>query len=217
MSPMASQISSLTIVYSTVYSGADQRKHQSFASLAFVGGIHRWPMNSPHKGPVTRKLFPFHDVIMGSLAVIILCFAGNFWVAEGNIQNNRWDCAKSCVLNLSLLTGYHWQKRLHHTSLFSTGHSSLPSVGIHIYPSPHTFMLVWRHICHSRGKHTPLLIWRTIQIRNRVMSSLRCEIRFSFTWYCKPHLYILHRYYDSVTLLKIQVSCLNLYSDIYPM
>ena len=42
---------------STVYSGADQRKHQSSASLAFVRGIHRWPVNSPHKGPVTRKYF----------------------------------------------------------------------------------------------------------------------------------------------------------------
>ena len=64
MSVMASQITSLTIVYSTVYSGTDERKHQSSASLAFVRGIHRWPVNSPHKGPVTRKMFPFDDVIM---------------------------------------------------------------------------------------------------------------------------------------------------------
>ena len=55
MGAMASQITSLTIVYSTVYSGADQRKHQSSASLAFVRGIHRWPVNSPHKRPVTRE------------------------------------------------------------------------------------------------------------------------------------------------------------------
>ena len=60
MSMMASQITSLTIVYSIVYSGADQRKHQSSASLAFVGG----PVNYPHKGTVTRKMFPFDDVIM---------------------------------------------------------------------------------------------------------------------------------------------------------
>ena len=64
MSAMASQITSLTIVYSTVYSGADQRKHQSSASLAFMRGIHRWPVNSPHKGPVTRKMLLFDDVIM---------------------------------------------------------------------------------------------------------------------------------------------------------
>ena len=63
MSTMASQTTSLTIAYSTVYSGADQRKHQSSASLAFVRGIHRWPVNSPHKGPITRKIFPFHEVI----------------------------------------------------------------------------------------------------------------------------------------------------------
>ena len=67
MGAMASQIISLTFVFSTVYSGADQRKHQSYASLAFVRGIHRWPMNSPHKWPVTREMFPFDDVIMNIL------------------------------------------------------------------------------------------------------------------------------------------------------
>ena len=56
MGAIASKITSLTVVYSTVYSDADQRKHQSSASLAFVRGIHR--------GPVTQKMFPFDDVIM---------------------------------------------------------------------------------------------------------------------------------------------------------
>ena len=64
MGAMASQITSLTIVCSTVYSGADEGKHQSSALMTFVRGIHRWPVNSPHKGPVTRKMFPFDDVIM---------------------------------------------------------------------------------------------------------------------------------------------------------
>ena len=40
------------------------KKHQSSALLAFVRGIDWWPVRSPHKGPVTRKIFPFHDVIM---------------------------------------------------------------------------------------------------------------------------------------------------------
>ena len=60
MGSITSQITSLTIAYSAVYSSADQRKHQSSASLAFDRG----PVNSPHKGPVTRKMFPFHEVIM---------------------------------------------------------------------------------------------------------------------------------------------------------
>ena len=64
MDSMASQITSLTIVYTTVYSATDQRKHQISASLAFVRGIHRGPVNSPHKWPVTRKMFPFDDIIM---------------------------------------------------------------------------------------------------------------------------------------------------------
>ena len=45
-------------------SGTDQSKHQSSASLAFVWGNHRGPVNSTHKWPVTRKMFPFYDVIM---------------------------------------------------------------------------------------------------------------------------------------------------------
>ena len=64
MGAMASKITCLTIVYSTVYSGADQRKHQSSASLAFVWGIHRWPVNFQHKWQVKQKMFPFDDVTM---------------------------------------------------------------------------------------------------------------------------------------------------------
>ena len=64
MGTITSQITSIAIVYSTVYSGADQRKHQSSVSLVFVRGIHRGPVNFPHKWSVTRKMFPFDDVIM---------------------------------------------------------------------------------------------------------------------------------------------------------
>ena len=65
MGAMASQITSLMMVFSTVLSGANQIKHQSSASLSFVRGIHRWPVNnSPHKRPVTWKMFPSDDVIL---------------------------------------------------------------------------------------------------------------------------------------------------------
>ena len=78
ISAMASQITNLTIVYPTVYSGTDQRKHQSSTSLPFVGRIQRWLVNSPHKGPVTRKMFPFDDVIIEpqisyAYILVILC------------------------------------------------------------------------------------------------------------------------------------------------
>ena len=63
MSAMALQISDVSIACSTVGSGAE-RKHQSSVSLAFVWGTHRWPVDSPHKGPVTRKMLPFDDLIM---------------------------------------------------------------------------------------------------------------------------------------------------------
>ena len=79
MGAMTSQITSLTIVYSTVYSGADQGKHQSSASLAFVRELHRGPVNSPHKWPVTRKMFPFDDVIMQKVDQLI----GVKWLIHG--------------------------------------------------------------------------------------------------------------------------------------
>ena len=71
MTMLASQITSLTVVYSIVYSGVNQRKHQSSASLAFVREIHRGPVNFPHKWPVTRKMFPFDDVIMTNISASV--------------------------------------------------------------------------------------------------------------------------------------------------
>ena len=72
MGAMASQITSLNIVYLTAYSGADQRKHQSSASLAFVQGFPRWPVNSPHKWPVTPKMLTFDDVIISNVVTPML-------------------------------------------------------------------------------------------------------------------------------------------------
>ena len=92
MSAMASQITGVSIVRSVVGSGADQRKHQSSASLAFVRGIPRWSVNSPHKIPVTRKMFPFDETswkpAMGPagaevntyLAIIVLFSVVAIWV-----------------------------------------------------------------------------------------------------------------------------------------
>ena len=73
MSTMASQITSVSIVYTTVCSGTDQRKHQSSASLAFVRGIHWWLVNSPHKGPVTWEMFPFGKCFPFPCVYIYVC------------------------------------------------------------------------------------------------------------------------------------------------
>ena len=79
MGMMTSQITSFTIVYLTIYSDTDQRKHQSYASLAFVPGIHQGPVNSLHKWPVTRKIFQFDDVIMDCVlpGFGVICFVDN--------------------------------------------------------------------------------------------------------------------------------------------
>ena len=65
MDAIASQITSLTIVFSTFYSDADQRKHQSSVSVTgLCAGNSPGTGDSPHKWPVTRKMFPFDDIIM---------------------------------------------------------------------------------------------------------------------------------------------------------
>ena len=94
MDAVASQITSLTIIYSTVYSDSDQRKHQSSASLAFVRGIHRWPVNSKHKGPVTRKMFPFDDVIMFP--------RHSFSMSHGEINKTRNVCMTPTEFSFSI-------------------------------------------------------------------------------------------------------------------
>ena len=94
MGTIASQITSLTIVYSIVYSDADQRKHQSSASLAFVRGIHGWPLKSPHKWPVTRKMSPFNDVIMTLTQVITSLTAPIHYLNK----NGLWRSFKDYVM-----------------------------------------------------------------------------------------------------------------------
>ena len=97
MGAMSFQITSLAIVYSAVQSGEDQRKHQSSASLAFVRGIHRGPVNSPHKCPVTRNMFPFDDVIMKYHISIVLVAVVLCWLY----------CSRYSLSDKSSLTQYH--------------------------------------------------------------------------------------------------------------
>ena len=101
MGAIASQFTSLTIVYSIVYSDADQRKHQSSASLAFVRGNHRRPVNSPHKWPVTRKCFllmtsSYHTIApplvctLNALSAITLVKWANFLVLLTAMLKPSW-------------------------------------------------------------------------------------------------------------------------------
>ena len=111
MSAMASQITSLTIVYSSVYSGADQRKHQSSASLAFVRGIHRWPVNSPHKRPVTRKIFASEDVIM-YVSLIAICSRDNTVIFLLNAHNANHSPQVMTCFFVSSKSNFQWESQL---------------------------------------------------------------------------------------------------------
>ena len=124
MNSLSSQITSLTIVYSTVYSRGDQRKHQSSASLAFVWGIHRGPVNSPHKGPVTRKMFPFDDVIMPRNEVWNYRVTGPHYYIHFVIDHPFWCRVRLCHENARWKQETQWQyfnnKMLFYSSFVKT-------------------------------------------------------------------------------------------------
>ena len=96
MRALASQITSVSIVYWTVGSDTDERKIQRSASLAFLREIHRWPVNSPHKRPVTRRMWPFDDVIMEPPSPFV-------WTGANCIA--RYHCEKANPSMTKQLTG----------------------------------------------------------------------------------------------------------------
>ena len=132
MDTIASQITSLTIVYSTVYSDADQRKHQSSAPLAFSRGIHRGPVNSPHKWPVTLKMFPFDDVIMD---LVFLAWFRHRCHACCRIHLSAfWENCRSC----SLRTSHNWYMCMGN---FFGGHVGDPGLKSHCHQRCKAFTL----------------------------------------------------------------------------
>ena len=124
MGMITSQITSLTIVYSAVYSDADQRKHQSSASLAFVRGIHWGPVNSPHKWPVMRKMSPFDDVIMSEpggkqwqhhiQGLVSLMFRLILWWFQCHLHGwkqpvtGKWSCMQIYCGHCAVTAGTSW-------------------------------------------------------------------------------------------------------------
>ena len=126
MSAMASSITSVTSVYSTVYSDTDQRKHQRYASLALVRWIHRWPVSSPHKGPVTREnvsIWWRHHVVGGHVSYPTYNLTATrlrLWSSLLNLPQNpsdpdteaisgrRWSTIEVPLLNSQ---PYHWYMR----------------------------------------------------------------------------------------------------------
>ena len=113
MGVMASQITAVSIVYATVCSGTDQRKHQRSGPLAFVRGIHRWPVNSLHKGSVTWKMFPFAVVMTWYCPILELLSHEAFAypvIVLGMPKVGSWDTAVfqelSSVLKIGVLKQY---------------------------------------------------------------------------------------------------------------
>ena len=120
MSVMASKITCVTSVCSTVCSGADQRKHQSSASLAFVRGIHRSPMDSPHKVPLTLKMVPYDDVIL-TCAYSTASKCNHIWMVSCQKGPTRhtyaWQLGPFWQHTLDLSTKHHspWYIQTLHT------------------------------------------------------------------------------------------------------
>ena len=185
MSAMASQITSLTIAYSTVCSGTDERKHQSPASLAFVRGIHRSSVNYPHKGPVTREMFPFDDVIM---FIAVPKFVGATAKANGRPTASGFDVFKGTFdgelqtcseINLP----FHNDRRKHYELKFA-----VPLISY--YPGVLSWALIVKFLTDSRGTgmcHYPGMTVYVDDVRNanvykecpRLEAPVHCEFRCS--------------------------------------
>ena len=116
MGTIAAQITSLAIVYltvyqiitslTTVYSTADQRKYQSSTSLVFVRGIHWWPVNSPQKWPVTRKMFPLVISLVKNItwpidAIFVVLYVW-FWCGTGQHKLSYWLTSPKNAKHVSL-------------------------------------------------------------------------------------------------------------------
>ena len=91
--------------YSTVYSGTNQRKHQPAASLAFVRGIHRWPVNSPHKGPVTQKCFHLMTSSCYQQGAFLLC---HIHIALLNLSSPQVNTSYCPACRTSLIATRFW-------------------------------------------------------------------------------------------------------------
>ena len=107
MGAMASQIISLTIVYSTVYSSADQRKHQSSASLAFVRGIRRWFPRT--NGQLGGKCYHLMMSSWFCISKTTCCPAASF---SRTLCKRPWVCSAKWYVTCYLL----WSKRTYMTS-----------------------------------------------------------------------------------------------------
>ena len=137
---MASQITSVSIVCS-VCSGAVQRKHQSSVSLAFMRGIQRWPVDSPHKDPVTRKIFPFDDVIMNFFPsyhkTYPILYAWGYAFCEFKVGSMLYGC-RCCYIYIQYhkgagsvmrQAGVYWVNSMLNSMLVNKDFLTLPLIG----------------------------------------------------------------------------------------
>ena len=138
MGAIGSQNTSLTIVYSTVYQGTDQSKHQSSASLAFVRGINRWTVNSPHKGQVTQNMFPFYDVTMkgiyfASRHLDQWTFNRNHVSTQKACKHWSWRHVKSCFQSPDPFRQILWVGNHNRLLLYPAHRDVKKSIQHHLY------------------------------------------------------------------------------------
>ena len=144
MNTMSSEITGVSIVYSIVCSGVDQRKHQSSALVAYVRGIHWWPVNSTHKGPVTRKMFPFADVIMqNSFKSRELLLAISRDLSWGWVYGRYY--VLSCFPLRTKMRIFLNKKCIWNCRLRSGGHFVFPAAffPVHVYSVPPGAHIIW--------------------------------------------------------------------------
>ena len=165
MGTMASQSTSRTIFCSAVYSRADQRKHQSSASLVFVWGIHRWPVNSPHKGPVTRKMFHLmpSSCCLDVKLTTVRYICGGFFV--GQMLN---ECSLVTIIYLSRIITW----------------ASFQQVWEKVTYMPYSLVRIWtKKMNVNEGGHFNIKM-QHYQYRNYTINIKRSRGGLSLLWKC---------------------------------
>ena len=148
-----SAINGVSIVCSTICLGVDLRKCQSSASLPFVSRIHQWPVDSPHKWPVTRKLFPFDDAIM------------SYWFTRLSIKFHKINIRKNKHTNM-----FFHAYTLHPVSILRLLYQIKCILWYHAHITLYSNVVIWFTVCRKRWV---LSMGSTYVYYNHVMSTMK--------------------------------------------
>ena len=149
MGAMAPQITRLTIVYPTVYSDTNQRKHQSSASLVFVRWIHRWPVNNDLLANVSIwRRHHDHRFVWRNLLIVLAYFITVIIIWSSTLWHIKF--VSFCISSYPRLFGLTVEIKL-----YQNGHSFVTTLISNVVGNvnPAMYIIVTLHGHHEVSNH----------------------------------------------------------------